>query len=132
MRFGIYGTVDKLFDRSSCTNSFTETGERPQPTQLHGSSTRSDRGPLGPTHLILSPQQINSPTDSRGDNIVRKETIVVHLKRCFDDKPRPLFFFFFFVLRCYSFENTQRIRDMKEIHINQIKFWLFHYKIVVI
>ena len=27
--FGIYGTVEKLFDRVSCINSFTETGERP-------------------------------------------------------------------------------------------------------
>ena len=27
--FGIYGTVEKLFDRVSCINSLTETGERP-------------------------------------------------------------------------------------------------------
>ena len=51
MRFGIYGTVDKLFDRGSCINSFTETGKRPQPTRLQGTSTRSDRGPLDPGDL---------------------------------------------------------------------------------
>ena len=51
MRFGLYGTVDKLFDRGSCINSFTETGKRPQPTRLQGTSTRSDRGPLDPGDL---------------------------------------------------------------------------------
>ena len=51
MRFGVYGTVDKLFDRGRCINSFTETGKRPQPTRLQGASTRSDRGPLDPGNL---------------------------------------------------------------------------------
>ena len=51
MRFGVYGTVDKLFDRGSCINSFTETGKRPQPTRLQGTNTRSDRGPLEPGDL---------------------------------------------------------------------------------
>ena len=49
--FGVYRTVDKLFDRGSCINSFTETGKRPQPTRLQGTSTRSDRGPLDPGDL---------------------------------------------------------------------------------
>ena len=53
MRFGVYGTVDKLFDRGSCINSFTETGKRPQPTRLQGTSTRSDRGPLDPGDLNI-------------------------------------------------------------------------------
>ena len=48
MRFGLYGTVDKLFDRGSCINSFTETGKRPQPTRLQGNSTKSDGAPLDP------------------------------------------------------------------------------------
>ena len=51
MSFGLYGTVDKLFDRGSCINSFTETGKRPQPTRLQGASARSDRGPLDPGDL---------------------------------------------------------------------------------
>ena len=51
MLFGIYGTVDKLFNRGSCINRFTETGERPKPTQLHGTNTSSDRGPLEPRDL---------------------------------------------------------------------------------
>ena len=51
MRFGIYGTLHKLFNRGSCINSFTKTGERPKPTQLHGTSTRLDRGPLEPGDL---------------------------------------------------------------------------------
>ena len=49
--FRIYGTVDKLFNRNSCINSFTETGERPLPTRLRGTSTRSDRGPIEPGDL---------------------------------------------------------------------------------
>ena len=53
MRFGVYGTVDKLFDGGSCINSFTETGKRPQPTRLQGTSTRSDRGPLDPGDLNI-------------------------------------------------------------------------------
>ena len=51
IRFGVYGTVDKPFDWGSCINSFTETGKRPQPTRLQGTSTRSDRGPLDPGDL---------------------------------------------------------------------------------
>ena len=51
MRFGIYGTVDQLFNRGSCINSFTETGKRPQPTRLQGTNTRSDRRPLEPGDL---------------------------------------------------------------------------------
>ena len=51
MRFGVYGTVDKLFDRGSCINSFTETGRQPQPTRLQGTNTRLDRGPLEPRDL---------------------------------------------------------------------------------
>ena len=51
MRFGVFGTVEKLFDRGSCINSFTETGERPQPTRLQGANIRSDRGPLEPRDL---------------------------------------------------------------------------------
>ena len=53
MRFGLYGTVDKPFDRDSCINSFTETGKRPQPTRLQGASIRSDRGPLDPGDLNI-------------------------------------------------------------------------------
>ena len=45
------GTVDKLFNPGSCIKSFTETGERPLPTRLHGTSTRSDRGPIEPRDL---------------------------------------------------------------------------------
>ena len=51
MRFGVYGTVDKRFDRGSCINSFTETGKRLQPTRLQGNSTKSDGGPLDPGDL---------------------------------------------------------------------------------
>ena len=51
VRFGLYGTVDKLFDRGSCIDSFTETGKRPQPTGLQGNSTKSDCGPLDPGDL---------------------------------------------------------------------------------
>ena len=97
-------------------------------TQLRGTSTRSDRGPLQlgdlNTFTVAIDQFANRQSQwqhrEKGNNSCSS-------KRCFhsDDKPRPLFFF---VLRCYSFENTQRIRGKKEIHINQIKFWLFHYK----
>ena len=51
MRFGVYGTVDKLFDRGSGINSFTETGKRPQLTRLQGNSTKSDRRPLDPEDI---------------------------------------------------------------------------------
>ena len=45
------GTVDKLVNPGSCIKSFTETGERPLPTRLHSTSTRSDRGPIEPGDL---------------------------------------------------------------------------------
>ena len=43
--------LTNFFDRGSCINSFTEAGERPLLTRLHGTSTRSDRGPLEPGDL---------------------------------------------------------------------------------
>ena len=70
MRFGIYGTVDKLFDRVSCINSFTETGERPWPTRLQGTSTRSDRGPL--EHGDLNTLTIAAATLKEHDLIDKK------------------------------------------------------------
>ena len=40
-----------FFDRGSCIINFTETGKRPQPTRIQGTSTGSDRGPLDPGDL---------------------------------------------------------------------------------
>ena len=55
----------------------------------------------------------------------KKKTIVVHLNGAFTPMTnRDLSFF----LRCHFLENIWRIWSGKEIHINRIKFWLFHYK----
>ena len=53
--------LTNFFDRGSCINSFTETGKRPQPTRLQGTSTRSDRGPLDPGDLNTFTMEMKLP-----------------------------------------------------------------------
>ena len=53
--------LTNFFDRDSCINSFTDTGKRPQPTRLQGTSTRSDSGPLDPGDLNTFTMEMKLP-----------------------------------------------------------------------